>query len=617
MKKTTAGFLSLLAFTAFNALLLSDARAQGTAFTYQGHLNVGVLPANGSYDVAFTFFNTNVTGMAVAGPVTNTAVGVTNGQFTTIINLGNVFAGGSNWLELAVCTNGAGNLTTLAPRQQLTPVPYAVTAANLSGTVAASSISGTLPAAQMPASVVTNGASGVNVSGSFSGSGSGLTNVPLTALPYSITNAGVVGWGNDANGQVDIPAMLNVAAVAAGATHSLALTGSGTVIGWGDNSYGEINIPAGLTNVTAIAAGEWFSLALKSNGTVAGWGYNLDGERNIPAMATNVTAIAAGPNYCLALLSNGTVVGWGNNTYGQINIPIGLVNVTAIAAGGNFSIALLSNGTVAHWGSGGAYTVGGITGVTAIAAGYYHGLALKSDGTVAGFGSNNVGQIRIPSGLANVTAIAAGLQHSLALTTNGTVIAWGDNSLGETNIPAGLANVTAIGAGSIALHSLVITPQVFRIAPLLTLNGAVGTLSQTNLGDNGFFTALIYDDADDGFPQTQQYGYYAKVGNQVYFEAWVVWSDFQANGASSGNVSISLPFPMVSNNAQFNINALDPYDQYVGVADVGYDDLILYLLSPSGGSASPLQFEFEQDINTGYYYGSGGEIQISGWYRWQ
>ena len=54
-------------------LQLSTARAQGTAFTYQGELqNRGNL-ANGTYNFAFTLFDTNTTGVAIAGPVTNNA----------------------------------------------------------------------------------------------------------------------------------------------------------------------------------------------------------------------------------------------------------------------------------------------------------------------------------------------------------------------------------------------------------------------------------------------------------------------------------------------------------------------------------------------------------------
>ena len=47
-----AALCSLFTFT-------STAFAQGAAFTYQGRLHTNGAPANGSYDVAFTFFGTN------------------------------------------------------------------------------------------------------------------------------------------------------------------------------------------------------------------------------------------------------------------------------------------------------------------------------------------------------------------------------------------------------------------------------------------------------------------------------------------------------------------------------------------------------------------------------
>jgi hypothetical protein len=146
--------------------------AQGTAFTYQGRLNSSGSPASGSYDVAFTLFATNATGVAIAGPVTNAAVTVTNGLFTTLINFGNVFTGSSNWLEIAVSTNAANAFSTLAPRQQLTPTPYAIFAET------ASNLSGTIPLAQLSAAVVTNGASAVNFSGTLSLGGN--LNLPAT-----------------------------------------------------------------------------------------------------------------------------------------------------------------------------------------------------------------------------------------------------------------------------------------------------------------------------------------------------------------------------------------------------------------------------------------------------
>ena len=189
--------LVLLSLATFN-LQLSTLFAQGTAFTYQGRLNSGGVPANGSYDIAFTLYATNVTGSIFAGPVTNTAVNVTNGLFTTTVDFGSVFTSASNWLELAVSTNRANSFTALIQCQQLTPVPYALYSANAmtavsaasASTVAAANISGTLTTAQLPASVLTNGASGVNISGAFSGNGAGMTNVDL----LRVNNHGSISW---------------------------------------------------------------------------------------------------------------------------------------------------------------------------------------------------------------------------------------------------------------------------------------------------------------------------------------------------------------------------------------------------------------------------------------
>ncbi|HXJ72419.1 MAG TPA: hypothetical protein VNM37_06185, partial [Candidatus Dormibacteraeota bacterium] len=162
---------------------LSPLFAQGTAFTYQGRLNDGAGPANGAYDLTFMLFGTNSGGSSIAGPLTNSATGVTNGQFTVTLDFGNQFPGLARWLEMSVRTNGSGAFSTLNPRQPLTSTPYAIQSANAANaasanSVAAANISGTLAATQLPTSVVTNGASGVSISGAFTGNGSGLTNVP-------------------------------------------------------------------------------------------------------------------------------------------------------------------------------------------------------------------------------------------------------------------------------------------------------------------------------------------------------------------------------------------------------------------------------------------------------
>lgn len=53
----------------------------GTAFTHQGCLTVGGNPANGIYDFRFPIFDLASGGSAVAGLLTNAAVGMSNGLF--------------------------------------------------------------------------------------------------------------------------------------------------------------------------------------------------------------------------------------------------------------------------------------------------------------------------------------------------------------------------------------------------------------------------------------------------------------------------------------------------------------------------------------------------------
>jgi hypothetical protein len=126
----------LLAFS-----LPSFALAQGTAFTYQGRLNDTSGPATGLYDINFNLYTNVSGGSAVAGPVSLIAVGASNGVFTVTLDFGTgVFNGTTYYLELAVSTNGGGKYDTLAPRQQLTPSPYAAYAA---GAATASSVAAT------------------------------------------------------------------------------------------------------------------------------------------------------------------------------------------------------------------------------------------------------------------------------------------------------------------------------------------------------------------------------------------------------------------------------------------------------------------------------------------
>lgn len=154
---------------------ISQAFGLETVFTYQGRLNQSGNPVAGVYDLAFCLYSTNTSGTPLGAGITNSAVHVTNGVFTTSLDFGaNVFDGTDLWLEISVRTNGAGTFTTLAPRQQLTAVPCAIFASNAGSAqgvanganitnIQAANIVGQLPAASLPgASLFSAGATATN-----------------------------------------------------------------------------------------------------------------------------------------------------------------------------------------------------------------------------------------------------------------------------------------------------------------------------------------------------------------------------------------------------------------------------------------------------------------------
>jgi len=189
---------------------LSTVHAQGTAFTYQGRLNSGTNPANGTYDFVFAIYGSPTGTIDGFANQTNSATLVSNGLFTVTINLGQpgIFTGPDRWLEIDVRTNGNGAYATLAPRQQLTPTPYAIfanTASNLSGTIA----NGALPASPNFSGTVT--------ASSFSGSGANMTSL----------NAGNISSGTLADARLSANVPL--------------LNGNGQTFS-GSNSFGNVII---------------------------------------------------------------------------------------------------------------------------------------------------------------------------------------------------------------------------------------------------------------------------------------------------------------------------------------------------------------------------------------
>ncbi|OAI39541.1 hypothetical protein AYO38_01495 [bacterium SCGC AG-212-C10] len=117
---------------------VSPAAAVGTGFTYQGRLEQGGIPADGTYDFRFALFDAPEAGVQTGLTLVREDVAVVDGLFTVTLDFTAVFGSGvALFLEVGVRPgDSAGDFELLTPRQALTPTPYSLYSAsswNLSG----------------------------------------------------------------------------------------------------------------------------------------------------------------------------------------------------------------------------------------------------------------------------------------------------------------------------------------------------------------------------------------------------------------------------------------------------------------------------------------------------
>ena len=324
---------------------LTTGLAQGTAFTYQGRLNDGSNPANGSYDLTFTLFGASSGGSAVAGPVTNSATGVSNGSFTVTLDFGaGVFTGPARWVEIGVRTNGGGSFTNLVPRQAVAPAPYAIFAEGAS----ASGLSGTVANGQLADSSVTvsagtglSGGGTVALGGSTTLSNAGVTsltgNTDITASPASgavtlgdtatsVNTASRIvkrdASGNFSAGSVTLANNLNLPATTA--TTGIVFSGANTLL----HTFGSGNTFAGVSagNLTMTGSGNTgMGLQALQHNTI-GVGSTAIGQTALANNTTGGNNVAAGFS---AMLSN---------TNGTDDTAVGFEALLS-NTGGNFNTA--------------------------------------------------------------------------------------------------------------------------------------------------------------------------------------------------------------------------------------------------------------------------------------
>ena len=370
MLNKSFGMLVLTLFTAFNSHFATGF-AQGTAFTYQGRLASDGTPYTGSVELVFTLWDaaTNGTQLAATSPA-STIVNASNGLFLATVDFGGAFPATNRWLEIDLRTV-IGPFTTVWPRQQLTPVPYALfatTASNVSGTVSAAQIiGGTIGNAVLPASPNFSGAVAAT---SFAGNGANVTGVNAATLNGlnatnfwklggnaisagqffgSLNNQAVEIWANNARAMRLEPNSTAPNVIGGSIGNYVAPGVYGATIGGGGRaSFGYTNKVT--DGVGTIGGGNDNAVGAFA-ATVGGGGGNKIGTN------ANAATIGGGGNNLiqasLALLGTayGTIGGGGYNTINSnseyATIPGGYENV----AGGDYSFAAGQQAQALHQGA--------------------------------------------------------------------------------------------------------------------------------------------------------------------------------------------------------------------------------------------------------------------------
>ena len=101
MKKLIFIFVLLL-------LIPAAAMAQGSGFNFQGRLNDGTNPANGSYDLQFRLYDAIAGGTQIGAVVSRPATTLINGVFSTTLDFGAAAFNNPNsiFIEISVKPNG-------------------------------------------------------------------------------------------------------------------------------------------------------------------------------------------------------------------------------------------------------------------------------------------------------------------------------------------------------------------------------------------------------------------------------------------------------------------------------------------------------------------------------
>jgi hypothetical protein len=218
-----------LLLSALLCLLIVNAGAQSTEFSYQGIIKDGAVPANGTYDLEFRLYDAAVDGTQIGSTASRPAVNIVNGLINAVLDFGSGFPGANRFLEIRVRTTGGGGFTILDPRQKVASSPYSIKSLSTDN------------ASQL------NGVPGANYL-QTNGSGAGLTNLNANNI-----TAGTLGAAQGGTG----------VGVSGAAGNYLRSTGAA----WASSAIQSADIPAGSGNYIQNSGTQQLASAFNISGT--------------------------------------------------------------------------------------------------------------------------------------------------------------------------------------------------------------------------------------------------------------------------------------------------------------------------------------------------------------
>lgn len=254
---------------------------------------------------------------------------------------------------------------------------------------------------------------------------------------------GVSDYKDETSVKQLVKVMDDVADVACGENHTLAVKKDGTLWAWGSNEYGQlgtgnqkdsnkpvqVKMPGGKM-AADVEADYYYSAAVALDGTMYTWGLNTNGRLGQgnasfsdcsltpTAVCSDVIAYSLGRVTAAAVKKDGSVYAWGSN-YDNGCLGVGSSSANVLVP----------------------TKVEGIANAVDVCAGYWWTAALTEDNVLYTWGRNNHGALGSGSSesstvtpekiMDHVVAMSVSNEHGAAITDEGKLYTWGYGSNGE------------------------------------------------------------------------------------------------------------------------------------------------------------------------------------------